>query len=316
MEAAMVNVTAPGEKALVTILGKFSERLRELGEAFGLDLVLLEAEWGTPVAPERVQAAFDEHPDIRTVFCTHCETSTGTLQDVAAFAKIAHSQGALIVVDGITSLGSEDVQTDHWGLDMVVGGSQKGLMIPPGLAFLSVSQAAKERMERGNRHPVFYFDLLKALASLEKSDTPWTPATTLIIALQEALTMMREEGFSEVIHRHATNAAAVRAAVTAMKLPLFSTAPANCTTVITPPDGTAPKIKSTLEERYGLSVAGGQGHVKGKILRLGHLGYYYEADMLTLISSLESVMNDMGLHDNVGVGLAAMHEAYRTGVKA
>jgi len=310
MESAVVNITRPGEKALVLVAGKFSERWRDLGEAYGLDLVVIDGTWGEPISPDEVRAAFAANPDIRTVFTTHCETSTGTVQDVEAYAEIAHQNGALIAVDGITSLGAQFVNTDRWNLDMVIGGSQKGFMIPPGLSFISVSQSARDRMERG-RHPVFYFDLLKALTALEKGDTPWTPAMTLIIALNEALRMMQEEGLEPVVKRHDLNAAAVRAAVTALKIPLFSKAPANATTAIVPPDGSANDIKKRLDEHYGIKVAGGQGQIKGKVLRLGHLGYYYDTDMFQMISALEATLSDLGINKAPGKGIDALLTYYR-----
>ncbi|MEE9270189.1 MAG: alanine--glyoxylate aminotransferase family protein [Candidatus Krumholzibacteria bacterium] len=310
MEAAVVNLTRPGEKALVTVVGKFSERWREVGEAYGLDLVVLEGKWGEPIPLERVKAAFEAESDISIVLTTHCETSTGVLQDVEGISRIAHRNGALIVVDGITSLGAQQVETDGWNLDVVIGGSQKGFMTPPGLAFISVSEAAIERMERAG-HPVYYFDLKRALASHEKGDTPWTPALNLVIALNEALRMMKEEGLDNVIARHTRNARAVRAAVKALRLKLFATAPANATTAVIFKDGRADDVRKHLDERYGIKIAGGQGEVKGKIIRLGHLGFYHEVDMYTLIAALEATLCDLGITDAAGKGIDALLRSYR-----
>lgn len=310
LEAALVNLTRPGEKCLITVIGKFSERWRDLAETYGLDPVVLEAEWGDPVTPDRVRAAFEANPDIDIMFTTHSETSTGALQDVEAFSRIAHENGALICVDGITSIGAQIVETDGWNLDIVVSGSQKGFMSPPGLAFMSVSQAARERMERGG-HPVFYFDLKKALASHEKSDTPWTPALTLVIAVNRAMRMIREEGLENVIERHGRNAAAVRAAVEALGLRLLASTPSNCTTAFVPKDGTADPIRKHIEDEYGVKVAGGQGHLKGKIVRLGHLGHYFEPDMYTMISALDATLYDLKLNDATGAGIGALLKYYR-----
>jgi aspartate aminotransferase-like enzyme len=309
LEAALVNLTRPGEKALITVVGKFSERWRDLAEAYGLDPVIVEARWGDPVTPEQVATAFDENPGIDIMFTTHSETSTGTVQDVKSFSRIAHENGALICVDGITAIGAEVVETDEWGLDVVVSGSQKGFMSPPGLAFVSVSEAARERMERRG-HPVFYFDLKKALVSWEKGDTPWTPALTLVIGVNRALQMIREEGLDNVIARHARNAAAVRAAVEALGQPLLSSAPANCTTAFLAKDGEADRIRKQLDDSHGIKVAGGQGSLKGKIVRLGHLGHYYEADMYTLIAALDATLADMGLNKKTGAGVQALMKAY------
>lgn len=310
MEAAVVNLTGPGEKALVIVVGKFSERWKELGEAYGLDLVVLEGKWGRPIALEAVEAAFEADPDISIVFTTHCETSTGVTQDVEGISRVAHRNGAVIVVDGITSLGAQEVETDRWNLDVVIGGSQKGFMTPPGLAFLSVSEAARERMERAG-HPVYYFDLKKALASHQKGDTPWTPALGLVIALNQALRMIKEEGLDNVIARHARNARAVRAAVKAMRLKLFATAPANATTSVIFKDGRADEVREHIDERYGIKIAGGQGEVKGKIIRLGHLGFYHESDMHTMIAALEATLCDLGMSDAAGKGIEALLRSYR-----
>jgi aspartate aminotransferase-like enzyme len=310
MEAAMVNLTRPGERALVTVCGKFSDRWRELGHAYGLDLVVLEAKWGDTVSPEEMKEAFASHPDISIVFTTHCETSTGVLQDVKAMSRISHENGALIVVDGITSLGAQVVETDTWNLDMVIGGSQKGFMIPPGLATLSVSDAARERME-GNGHPVYYFDLRRALRAYETDDTPWTPAMTLVIALNEALKMIREEGLENVIRRHTRNAKAVRLAAKALGLKLLASIPANATTAVIPPEGTANDIRTHLDSVYGVKVAGGQAELKGRIIRLGHLGYYYETDMYTMIAALEATLYDLGINQTMGKGLEALLHHFR-----
>lgn len=310
MEAALVNLTRPGEKALITVCGKFSERWQDLGEVYGLDLVVLQAKNGDPVTPEQVQEAFEANQDIGIVFTTHCETSTGVLQDVRSMARIAHEHSALIVVDGITSLCAQVVETDEWRLDAVVGGSQKGFMTPPGLAFLSLSEAAQERVERGG-HPVYYFDLKKALRAYEKIDTPWTPALTLVIALNEALKMIREEGLENVIRRHTRNAKAVRVAVKALGLRLLASVPANATTAIVPKAGTADDIRKQLDQVYGIKVAGGQGDMKGKIVRLGHLGYYHETDMYMLIGALEATLYDLKLNPSMGKGVEALLNQFR-----
>ena len=310
MEAAVVNLTRPGEKAIVTIVGKFSDRWREIGEVYGLDLVIIEAKWGDPVSPDRVQEAFEANPDTSVLFTTHCETSTGTLQDVKSMSKIAHDNGALIVVDGITSLCAQVVETDDWNLDAVIGGSQKGFGVPPGLAFISLSDLARERMDRDG-HPVYYFDLKKALKSYEKDDTPYTPALTLVIAVNEALNMIREEGLEQVIRRHTRNAKAVRLAAKALDMPLLSSIPANATTAVVPKDGTANDIRKHLDDVYGIKVAGGQGELKGKIVRLGHLGFYHETDMYTMVSALEATLYDLGLIKTMGKGVEALLHEFR-----
>lgn len=310
MEAAVANLTKPGEKVIVTELGKFSERWTELAQAYGLDVVVVQVKWGDPVPPERIEEALEANPDTSVFFTTHCETSTGVLQDVKSMSRIAHQYGALVVVDGITSLCAQVVETDDWNLDVVVGGSQKGFMTPPGLSFLSISEAARERMERA-RHPVYYFDLNRALKAFDKGDTPWTPAHTLIIALNEALKMIREEGLEAVIRRHTRNAKSVRYAVRSMGLELFSSSPCNATTAVLPAEGTANAIREHLESEYGIKVAGGQGPLKGKIVRLGHLGYYHETDMYALVAALEGTLYDLGVRDSMGKGTEALLHHFR-----
>jgi aspartate aminotransferase-like enzyme len=309
MEAAVVNLTQPGDKVLATVNGKFSERWAVIARRYGVETVTLEAEWGEPVTPEQLERAFDQNPDVAVLFTTHSETSTAVLQDVGVFARIAHDRGALIAVDGITSVGAHDVLTDEWGLDAVVGGSQKGVMTPPGVAYASLSPNAIAKMEAG-RHPCFYFDLLAAVKSADKGDTPYTPSISLFLGLQRALQMMREEGIENVISRHAANATAVRAAVSALGLRQLSSSPSNAVTAVVPPDGTAPDIVKTMESRYGVKIAGGQNQLKGKIFRLGHLGYYEPSDMQMMIAALEGTLIDLGIAKEHGAGLAAMRDSY------
>ncbi|UCG51139.1 MAG: alanine--glyoxylate aminotransferase family protein [Candidatus Latescibacterota bacterium] len=309
MEASLVNLTRPGDQVLVTVVGKFSNRWKEIAEAYGLDVVAVEARWGDPVSPRDVAAALDANPDVKIVFTTHAETSTGVLQDVKTMTQLAHKHGALIVVDAITSLCAEEVETDAWGLDVVIGGAQKGVMIPPGLAFLTVSDAAREGMERAG-HPVYYFDLVRALKSYEQGDTPWTPGIASVVGLHESLAMLKAEGLENVKARHAANARATRAAVQALGLELLASAPANCTTPVVFGEGRADTVRKHLNDVYGLRVAGGQAQLKGKIVRIGHLGHYFEADMLMLMSAFESTLKDLGMVDSVGRGVEAMFGEY------
>lgn len=312
MESVVVNLTAPGETVIVTETGKFGERWSEIARAYGVEVVSLAPEWGTPVAPDEVKAAFEAHPDARVLLTTHSETSTGVLQDVESFARIAHDAGALIAVDGITSIGAHDVRTDEWGLDALVGGSQKGVMIPPGMGYVALSKAAIERMQ-GERHPSYYFDLVTAVKKAEGGDTPFTPAISLVLALQASLRMIREEGLENVIARHAANAGAVRAAVTAMGLELFASSPSNAVTAVRAPEGRAGDITKAMERDYGVKIAGGQARLSGKIIRLGHLGYYFPVDMYTMISALEATLHSLGIVDTFGRGVEALRESYAAG---
>jgi aspartate aminotransferase-like enzyme len=310
MEATVVNLTRPGETVVVTEIGKFSERWREIAEAYGVRVVVVKADYGSVASPADVDRALRENPGAKVLFATHSETSTGALQDVAALAKVARAHDALIAVDAITSAGAHDVRTDEWGLDAVVGGSQKGVMIPPGLGYIALSERALAKMRAG-RHPVYYFDLLKAVASAEKGDTPYTPAITLVLALECALQMMRKEGIENVIARHDANASAVRAAVTAMGMKLLAAVPSNATTAVLTPGDSAGSVTKHIEKRYGVKIAGGQGSLKGKIVRIGHLGYYDETDMYTVVAAFEATLNDLGLVQTFGAGVQALRASYQ-----
>lgn len=312
MEAAVVNLTRPGEKVLVTVSGKFGDRWRALATAYGLDVVPVEATWGEPVTAEQVERAFSDNKNMSVMFTTHSETSTGVLQDVEAFARIAREHGALIAVDGISSICAHAVLTDAWGLDAVIGGAQKGVMTPPGLSYVSLSRRAIQKMESG-RHPCYYFDLVAAVKSAEKGETPYTPAVPLVFAMRRALEMIRNEGIENVIARHAANAAAVRAAVRAMNLALLATVPCNATTAVVPPEGTADPIRVRMEEIYGVKIAGGQASLKGKIVRLGHLGYYGATDMYTMVSAFEATLKDLGVVASFGAGIDALRKSFAGG---
>lgn len=312
MEMSVVNLTRPGEKVIVTACGKFGERWRDIAAAYGMEAVVLEPRWGDPVPPERVEEAFAANPDASALLTTHSETSTGVLQDVEAFAKIAHAHDALIIVDGITSICAHDVRTDEWGLDAVVGGSQKGVMIPPGLGYLSVSPRALEKM-KGGHHPAYYFDLDAAVKKAAEADSPYTPAISLVFALQRSLQMILDEGVDNVIARHARNASAVRAAVTAIGLPLLASVPSNATTAVVPPEGTAGEITKMMEHTHGVKIAGGQAHLKGKIVRLGHLGHYYEPDITTLIDAFEQTLSALGIVEAAGRGREALDAVFAAG---
>lgn len=309
MEAAVLNLTKPGDTVVVTEVGKFSERWREIGDVFGMKVASVTCEPGQIVTPAQVDEAFKKNPGAAALFCTHSETSTGVLLDVKEMARVAHAHDALVVVDAITSAGCHDVLTDDWGLDAVVGGSQKGVMIPPGLGYVSLSERAMQRMQE-KRHAVYYFDLLKAAKLAEKGDTPYTPAITLVLALRRALDMMREEGIERIVARHELNARGVRAAVTAMGMKLVASVPSNATTAVWTPGDSSGKITKHMEKRYGCKIAGGQGSLKGKIVRIGHLGAYFEEDMYTVVTAFEATLNDLGLAKTFGSGIEALRAVY------
>ncbi len=290
MEAAVVNLLAPGDRALAVLGGKFGERWAKLLAAYGVAHETVAVEWGRSVDPAAVDAALAKSPGTRALFATHSETSTGALHDVRALAEIAHRHGALLVVDAITSLAVHPLPQDEWGVDVVVCGSQKGLMIPPGLATVSLAPSAAASIE-GARLPRFYFDLVKARKGLAVGETPWTPPVSLVLALDEALAMIREEGLDAVHARHARVAEATRAGARALGCTTFAARPSNAVTALLPPAGVeASSVVKRLRDEHGMIVAGGQDALKGRIFRIGHMGHYDLGDVHAVIGALGAVL--------------------------
>lgn len=315
LEAAVANTLSPGQKAICLVAGKFGERWKNLCKAFGVESINLTAPYGQAVTAEQLAKALKEHPDARAVCSTLSETSTGVAHDVAAFGKIVKETPALLLTDAISGLGAMECRTDDWHIDICVTGSQKALMLPPGLAFLSVSPKAWERIDKREGGGVFYFDLKKARASLEKSDTAFTPAHTLIKALRVSLKRIRAEGIENLWARQARTAAAARAGFQAMGLKLFANPPANGLSVAEVPAGIdGVDLLARLEKKYGLKVAGGQDNLKGKIIRLAHMGYIDQFDVLAALSGVELVLLEMGVAVKPGSGVAAAQAVLAQGV--
>jgi aspartate aminotransferase-like enzyme len=309
MEASVVNLLKPGDKAVCVRGGKFGERWGKLCERYGVEVIAIDPTWGDPATPEDIQAALDANPDVAAVYVTLCETSTATAADVEAIGTIVAGSDACLVVDGISSVGAMECRTDAWGIDLLVVGSQKALLLPPGLGFVSVSPKAWKRIEQVDPR-AFYLDLRAAQKSWAKGDTPYTPANTLIAALGKSLAIIREEGIENVWARHAKTAQAVRAAAEAIGLMLLSSSPADAVTAVLMPDGIdADEVRSILKAKYGLSVAGGQEHLKGKILRIGHLGNVDALDALGCIAALEMALVELGVDVQLGAGVAAAQKA-------
>jgi aspartate aminotransferase-like enzyme len=305
MEGAVVNTLCAGDTVLVVRGGKFGERWAEICESYGVNVVPIDVQWGDAVDPERVASELKRNRDIKAVFTTLCETSTAVLTDIEAIGAIVRDTNALLVVDAISALCADDLRTDDWGVDATVAASQKGLMTPPGLAFVSLSDRARKAMERSTL-PNYYFSFRKALASLDKIDTPFTPAVPLIVALSQSLRLIREETLESIFARHARLARAARASVEAMGLELYSRAPANTVTAITVPtvvDGT--KLLRALQEEHGITLAGGQEKLKGKILRIAHLGYCDDLDLLSALAAVEMAVSKLGHSMQLGAGVAA-----------
>lgn len=308
MESAVANLLSAGDKALVVKGGKFGERWEGICRAYGVNVVPIELEWGDAVDPAVIKSYLDKDKEIRAVFTTLCETSTGVLTDIRAIGDIVKDTPAVLVVDAISGLGACDMQTDNWHVDVCVSGSQKGLMIPPGLAFASVSEKAL-KMSESSTLPKYYYRWKDYLKSLEKKQTPWTPAVSLVIGLAESLKLIKAEGMDNVIARHAKLAKAARAAVKALGLELFSKVPADAVTAIKVPDGVdGVELKDTLDYKYDIKVAGGQAHLKGKVIRIAHLGYANFTDILIAVSALEMSLRDLGYKVELGKGVRAAEE--------
>jgi aspartate aminotransferase-like enzyme len=310
LETAVVNLVSPGEKAVVVRGGKFGERWGEICDAWGIAATHVDVEWGRSVDPAAVEKALDATPGARALFVTHSETSTGALHDVEALSGIARRFGVLFVVDAITSLLIHDLRTEKWNIDVVVTGSQKALMVPPGMAFLSVSPRALEAARR-SKSPRYYFDLAKAVESLEEDNTPWTTAISLVFGLGESLAFIaREGGLEGSIRRHARAAAAVRASMRALGIELFAARPSNALTACLAPGGIdSGALIKKLDADFGVRFAGGQGAYKGKIFRIGHMGYFDDLDLLGAVHALERTLDAMGWKVARGAGLTALQSA-------
>jgi aspartate aminotransferase-like enzyme len=306
LEAAVVNCLPPGGKAICLISGRFGERWRSLCKAFGVEAVGVTVPPGQVVPPEQLERALADHPDAAAVCSTLSETSTGVANDVAAYGRLVARAPALLLVDAISGLGAMECHTDDWHIDVCVTGSQKALMMPPGLAFLSVSDKAWKQIDNNPSPRTFYFDLKKARSQLATFDTPYTPAHTLVRAMRVSLKRIRAEGIENVWARQARTAAAARAGFQAMGLELFAARPADGLTVARVPaglDGVA--LLAKLEKQYGLKLAGGQDSLKGKIIRLGHMGYIDQFDVLAALAGVELVLLEMGHPVQPGSGVAA-----------
>lgn len=311
MEAAVVNLLSPGDTALVVQGGKFGERWTELAGAYGVNVQILDVEWGKAVDPEEIRRKLKANPSIKAVFTTLCETSTGVTFDIRTIGAIIKDTSACLVVDAISGLGAIDLKTDEWYCDVVVSGSQKGLMLPPGLGFISVSPKALKLIE-ASKSPRYYFDLRRAKKAIDKTDTPFTPAITLIIALNEALKMIKLDTLEAVFARHKKMAEATRAAMKALNLELFAPiAGSDVVTAVKVPAGIdGEKLVKTMRDTYGVTIAGGQDELKGKVFRIAHMGYITEFDIITGISCIEKVLSQMGYKFQLGSGIKAAEEVF------
>ncbi|MBA4495639.1 pyridoxal-phosphate-dependent aminotransferase family protein [Paenactinomyces guangxiensis] len=317
LEAAVVNTVAPGEEAIVVVTGAFGDRFAKIVEKYGYICHRLDIPWGQACDPELLKSFIEEHPHARAVFFTYCETSTGVLNPIGELSRVVREHSdALVIVDAVSCLGAVPSRMDEWGIDLMVTGSQKALMLPPGLAFAAVSERAWTTIEK-NPGPRFYLDLPAYRKNLEKGTTPFTPAVSLLFGLKEALNMLDEEGLENVIKRHELLKEMTRAGIRALGLELMAR-DQDASPTVTSIHGGAGKWESE-ELRKALRqlqvvVAGGQQHLKGKIFRIGHMGYCDALDIFTTLSALELALHQTGVPVELGAGVKAAQEVYLTHV--
>ena len=310
MEGTVSNILSRGDKALVVRGGKFGERWGEICKAYGIEFVPIDVEWGSAVDLKQIQKVLESDRSIRAVYIQASETSTGVRHPVKEIAEIVSKfQETILVVDAITGIGVFDLPMDRWGLDVVVSGSQKAMMLPPGLSFVALNDKAWAFVERSNL-PRFYFDFKKELKNALKNQSSYTPAISLFVGLQESLRLIRQEGLEAIFKRHEKLAAATRAAVRALGLELYAPdSPSNALTAVKVPAGIdGIKLQNLFFEKFGITVAEGQDRAKGKIIRIAHLGYYDRLDMVMVISALEMLLKEMGHAFELGKGVKAAEE--------
>lgn len=315
MEAAIVGCCPPGHKALVVDNGKFAERWVKVCATFGIEHTRLPIEWGRGAKPADITKALDADRKIDTVIMVHSETSAAAVSDVAGIAQVTKARNALLVVDGITSVGAIPVKMDEWGVDVFVTGSQKAMMLPPGLAFAAVGERAWQRIDSG-KSPVLYNDLKAYRKSLEKFDVPYTPAVSLVRGALCALRMIKQRTLEAVWTETALLAKATRAAATALNLTVFAKDPVDSVTAMLVPSGvTESTLRKTMREKYGFQVAGGQGELEGKIIRFSHMGYVDAFDTLGAISALELGLKEQNFAVSIGAGLTAAQKVFAEGMR-
>lgn len=312
MEAAVVNSVPRTGKALVLNAGWFAQRWLKICQAFGIPAINLPFEWGQPVDPSRVAEALAQNPDVTAVFGTLSETSTGTGHPVQEIGRVVAKTDALFAVDGISGVGAMECRTDDWHIDLLAVGSQKALMLPPGLAFLAVSNKAWAKID-AIEAPAFYFNLKSARKKMAEFDTPYTPAHTLILGLSVALRRILAEGIENVWARHQRMSQACQAGILALGLELYSSRPAEGLTAFNVPAGLKDSdIRGKLAERFGITVVGGQDTLKGKIIRVGHMGYFDELDVVAGLAALELVLAELGFDVEPGVAVTAAQRVLLT----
>ncbi len=312
LEAAVVNVVKPGDEVLVIVTGAFGDRFTKICGAYQIHYQRIDVEWGKALNPAAIKDYVQEHPEIKAIFSTYCETSTGILNPIKELCEaVRQVSDALIIVDGVSCVGGVDTQMDEWGVDVMVTGSQKAFMLPAGLTFVAASERAWKVIEQ-NDQPRFYLDLKKYRDNLIKDTTPFTPALSLLFGLEQVLNLIDEEGLEEVYKRHTLMMEMTRAAFHALEIPLLTSDADSSPTVtaVKPDDFDAEEFRKVLKKEFGLSIAGGQQHLTGKIVRIGHMGYCSPADVLQIISMVEIGLQMIGKEIVLGKGTAAAQKIY------
>jgi len=311
MEGAVANTLSAGDTVLLLRAGKFAERWEEICRAFGVTVVPLSAPFGDTVPAAAFAEALRRHPEARAVLMQHSESSTGVLHDVRGIAAATRGSQAILIVDAVSSLGIADLQMDAWGVDVVVSGSQKGLMLPPGLSLCAVSQKAWGHV-RTSRLPKYYFDFTAEAKSVAKGEAHFTPAVSIMVGLREVLRMLEAEGLANTFRRHDRLARATRAGVEALGLEIFAKAtPSPALTPVVAPAGIdSEKILATYSTSHNITIAGGQGEMKGKVFRLGHMGYVAEFDVISALAALEQVLQELGHAVDFGASVSAAQKIF------
>jgi len=308
LESAVANLVSPGDEVVVALCGNFGERFAALASTYGADVVRLEFEWGQPVDPDDLKLILQRHPKAQVVLLTHNETSTGLTNPLRELARAGRDAERIVVVDGVSSISSIEIETDAWGIDVAVSGSQKGWMAPPGFALVSVSERAWAQQAKA-RSPRFYFDWKEARTWAEKGMTPFTPAVPVAFAMQEGLRMLEEEGLENVYARHARLARATQAGLQALGFQLFAQEGYRSHTVTSalPPAGLdVAALRKLIDAKYGVVIAGGQGKMTGKMIRVGHLGAVSDGDVVQVIWAIEQALDELDGAPADGRGVAAV----------
>jgi aspartate aminotransferase-like enzyme len=307
LESAVANLVSPGDEVVAAMCGNFGERFAGMAAAFGAQVVRLEAEWGQPVDPQDLAAVLEAHPAARLVLLTHNETSTGVTNGLERLVRVAHDAGRVVAVDGVSSVSSMRIGVDALGVDVAVSASQKGWMSPPGIAFVTVNERAWELSEQC-RSPRFYFDWRQAKKLAGQGSTPWTPAVSVLYAVQEGIRMMEEEGLEQVYARHRRLADATEAGLAALGFQLFAAEgfrSATVTSALPMPGLDVSAFRKVLRSRYGVVIAGGQGKMTGKMVRVGHLGAVSDGDLVQVLWAIERALEDLDISPADGRALAA-----------